>query len=147
MLMINIKHKNCSIQISNCKKSDLKSNIFLKFTSLFILLLVCFSYVSRTQTNKMLTHNELTIMTFKEKQYDFGNIPSGKSVSTLFKFLNTGKNSLLVKEVTTSCGCTVSEWPKEIIEPNESGEIKIVYDAKYPGRFNKTITVVVKTQL
>ena len=33
-------------------------------------------------------------------------------------------------------------WPKEIIEPNESGEIKIVYDAKYPGRFNKTITVV-----
>ncbi|WP_394368018.1 DUF1573 domain-containing protein [Flavobacterium undicola] len=48
---------------------------------------------------------------------------------------------LLIKDVNTSCGCTVPEWYKGIIKPNKNGEIKIVYDAKYPGRFNKTITV------
>lgn len=80
-------------------------------------------------------------MTFKQNEHDFGNISSKKSVSTLFEFSNAGEMPLLIKEVKTSCGCTVPEWSKEIIQSNESGEIKILYDAKYPGRFNKTITV------
>lgn len=98
--------------------------------------------MSKTQTKDDVVITEITNMTFKQKEHDFGEIPMGKSVSTLFKFSNAGESPLLIKEVTTSCGCTVPEWPKEIIEPNKKGEIKIVYDAKYPGLFNKTITVV-----
>lgn len=119
----------------------LKSNFFSKLT-LLILIIVCLSCISRTQTKEDLIAGELTKMTFKKEVYDFGEIPARRSISTVFQFSNTGKSPLLIKEVTTSCGCTVPEWPKDIIEPNENGEIKIVYDAKYPGRFNKTITVV-----
>ncbi|QTD38549.1 DUF1573 domain-containing protein [Polaribacter batillariae] len=36
---------------------------------------------------------------------------------------------------------TIPEYPKGIIKPSERGEIKVVYDTKYPGRFNKTIAV------
>lgn len=139
--MINIKHKNCSIHFQCCKKSDLKSNIILKFAYLFILIVVCFSCISRTQTKEVLKEDELTNIAFKKEVFDFGKIPAGKSVSTVFEFSNTGESPLLIKDVTTSCGCTVPEWTKDIIEPNENGEIKILYDAKYPGRFNKTITV------
>ena len=108
----------------------------------FILTIVCISCDSKTQKKEDAVLDELTNMTFTNKSYDFGEISAGKSVSTLFEFSNTGENPLLIKEVTTSCGCTVLEWPKQTIQPNEKGTIKIVYDAKYPGRFNKTIMVV-----
>ena len=100
-----------------------------------------YSCTSRTQTKEVHQENELTIMTFKKELHDFGKIASGKSVSNVFAFSNTGDSPLLIKEVTTSCGCTVPKWTKDVIKPNKSGEIKIVYDANYPGRFNKTITV------
>lgn len=119
-----------------------KSSIVPKSIYLLILILVCISCVSRTQTKESLVIDELTCMTFKNKVHNFGDLPSGKSVSAVFEFSNTGENPLLIKDVKTSCGCNVPEWPKEIIEPNESGEIKIVYDAKYPSRFDKTINVV-----
>lgn len=119
-----------------------KNIFFSKHSYLAILITVCVSCVSKNQTEEGFVTDELTNMTFKKEIYNFGEIPMGKSVSTLFRFLNTGKNPLLVKDVTTSCGCTVPEWSKGIIKPNESGEIKIVYDAKYPGYFNKTIMVV-----
>jgi hypothetical protein len=140
--MINIKHKNSSIQLHYCKKNDFKNNIISKCSCLFILMVTSISCMQRTQENQTPKENEYTNMTFKQKEHDFGNIPSSKSISTLFKFSNSGENPLLIKEVTTSCGCTVPEWSKGLIEPNENGEIKIVYDAKYPGRFNKTITVI-----
>ena len=113
-----------------------------KLLYLFILITVCISCVSRTQEKQDKAIYELTSMTFKNKVHDFGKIPIGKSVSMLFEFSNTGEKPLLIKEVTTSCGCTVTKWPKEKIQPNEKGEINIVYDAKYPGRFDKTVTVV-----
>lgn len=119
-----------------------KTNILLKYFSLFIFTVVFVSCMSRTQTKEDITDSELTSITFKQKEHDFGKIPAGKSVSTVFEFSNAGESPLLIKEVTTSCGCTIPEWPKDIIEPNENEEIKILYDAKYPGRFNKTITVV-----
>ena len=120
----------------------LKNSIVIKSIYLLILILTCISCVTKTETKEIPPKNKWTIMTFKQKEYDFGNISSKKSVSTLFEFSNAGEKPLLIKEVKTSCGCTVPEWSKDIIKPNKKGEIKIVYDAKYPGRFNKTITVV-----
>lgn len=119
----------------------LKNCIIFKYFYLFIPIIICLSCVSKTQTKKDVGINEFTSMTFKKELHDFGEIPKGKSVSVIFKFTNTGENPLLIKGVITGCSCTVPEWPKEIIAPHEKGEIKIVYDAKYPGRFNKTITV------
>lgn len=120
----------------------LKNNIVSKFAYSFILITACISCISKTEDKDDISDSVLANITFKKREHDFGNIPSGKGVSTLFQFSNTGENPLLIKDVTTSCGCTVPEWPKEIIKPNENGEIKIVYDAKYPSRFNKTITVI-----
>lgn len=140
--MIKIKHENSLIQFLYYKKTDFKNIIILKFVYLFILIGMSYSCTSRTQIKEVHKENELTIMTFKKELHDFGKIPSKESVSNVFEFSNTGDSPLLIKEVTTSCGCTVPKWTKEVIKPNKSGEIKIVYDAKYPGRFNKTITVV-----
>lgn len=121
-----------------------KINTLIQWQNLlyiFIFLLVIFTCFFKIKTDENIDDCKMANMIFKQKEHNFEMIPEGKSVTTLFKFSNTSESPLLIKEVTTSCGCTVPEWPKEIIESNENGEIKIVYDAKYPGRFNKTITV------
>jgi len=48
---------------------------------------------------------------------------------------------LIIQVVETSCGCTTPKWTTQPIQGGESGEIRMTYDAKYPGHFNKTITV------
>lgn len=118
-----------------------KINILSKHFCFLILFTVFTSCISKTKRNNDVSDEEFSNMSFKHKAYSFGKINIKKSVCAVFEFSNTGKNPLLIKEVTTSCGCTVPEWYKGIIKPNESGEIKIIYDAKYPGRFNKTVTV------
>ena len=46
------------------------------------------------------------------------------TVTYNFKFKNTGGKVLQIKEVDTSCSCTVSEYSKTV-KPNEFGYIKM----------------------
>jgi len=38
-------------------------------------------------------------------------------------------------DVKTSCGCTIPEWPRKPVKPGAKGEIKVKYDAAFPGVF------------
>ena len=91
--------------------------------------------------NTKLEKLQNTKMSIETSIHNFGNIPAKKEVTTIFIFENTGEHPLLISDVKTSCGCTVPEWPKEKIKSGNKGEIKVIYDAKYPGRFTKTISV------
>lgn len=105
---------------------------------LFITLLLAatmFACSVSTPTNKD------AIIHFSEEVHDFGKLAYKKEAECEFKFSNPGKTPLLIFEVKTSCGCTVPEWTQKPIKPNSKGEIKIKYDAAFPGRFYKTITV------
>jgi len=63
-----------------------------------------------------------------------------------FKFTNTGKEPLIISKAKGSCGCTVPEWPKEPIMSGETGLIKVNYDEKRIGAFNKSITITSNAQ-
>jgi len=65
---------------------------------------------------------------FQETEYDFGTVVSGKMVFHEFKFTNTGKIPLLINEARSTCGCTVPEYPKELIPPGASGLIKVRFN-------------------
>ena len=58
-----------------------------------------------------------------------------------FVFTNIGKEPLIISKAKGSCGCTVPEWPKEPIMSGETGVIKVNYDEKRIGSFNKSITI------
>src|SRR6187399_3214270 len=73
--------------------------------------------------------------------HDFGEIPRGVPVSVEFAFTNTGDAALVIDDVVTTCGCTVSDYSKEPIMPGKSSKIKVSYNAANPGAFSKTITV------
>lgn len=65
---------------------------------------------------------------FAQMKYNFGNIRKGEKVSTAFHFKNTGLKPLKILQVQTTCGCTITEWSKNAIEPNATGEINVIFD-------------------
>lgn len=83
-----------------------------------------------------------TTVEFEEENHNFGKIKEGTIAEHVFKFKNTGENTLVVKNVKPSCGCTASEWTKEPIEPGKDGYIKIGFDSNGKlGTQNKSVTV------
>lgn len=81
------------------------------------------------------------VFNWSKTQHDFGNITKGNPVSHEFEFTNTGSEALLVTNVITSCGCTVTNYSKDLIAPGANGYVKATFDANKPGAFVKTLTV------
>ena len=91
--------------------------------------------------------DKLPKIEFEKDFHDFGKIIQGEKVTYAFKFKNTGKSLLLISNVSTSCGCTVTNFPKEPIKPGESGKIDVSFDSEgRRGPQNKTATVMANTQ-
>lgn len=78
---------------------------------------------------------------FENLVHDFGKLQQHDDASTEFKFTNTGTEPLIISNAKGSCGCTVPEWPREPIQPGQSGAIKVKYDSKRLGPINKSVTI------
>jgi hypothetical protein len=89
----------------------------------------------------------LPAITFEKKEYDFGKIVEGESVSYDFAFTNTGKSDLVITDVSTSCGCTVPSYPKNAIRPGQSGTVRVAFNSRGRRGFQtKSVVVVANTQ-
>jgi len=75
------------------------------------------------------------------KSFDFGDIEKDTPVTTTFTFKNNSTQPIVVEMVRSTCGCTVPKWSEEPVEPGQTGDIKVVYDAKKNGYFRKRIKV------
>jgi hypothetical protein len=73
--------------------------------------------------------------------HDYGNIKQGENGECEFKFVNNGKEPLVITNCQGSCGCTVPQCPKDPILPGKSGVIKVKYDTNRIGGIYKTVTV------
>lgn len=60
--------------------------------------------------------------------FDFGEIKYGEVAKHTFQLKNSGKQTLEIKKVSTSCACTTAEVDKEKISPGEEVEVKVTYD-------------------
>jgi hypothetical protein len=68
-------------------------------------------------------------------------IPLGKSKDTLFTLVNT----LVIIDVTTTCGCAQTLFDKHPVQPGESLHIKVGVTPENKGLFDETITVKCNT--
>ena len=85
-------------------------------------------------------------ITFEKMEHDFGKIIQGEYVRYSFRFTNTGRSDLLISKVSTSCGCTVGNYPRDPIAPGDSGLIEVIFDSRgKKGMQNKTVTVLANT--
>ncbi|RYY38076.1 MAG: DUF1573 domain-containing protein [Sphingobacteriaceae bacterium] len=78
---------------------------------------------------------------FNEEKHDFGKIPQGTPVTTVFTFTNTGVDPLIIADVKPTCGCTVADFTKTPVKKGDNGTIKITYNAAAVSPFSKTIVV------
>lgn len=83
------------------------------------------------------------ILEFSEKSFEFGDIVQGDSVKHVFKFINKGNAPLMLKEVLTTCGCTVPKFSKDPVMPGKEGEILVKFNSEgKEGRLTKVITIL-----
>lgn len=108
-----------------------------------LLLLVVFTSASLAQEKKAEApaNPNAAEMIFEKELHDFGTIEQGGNGTYEFKFVNKGKEPLIISNAQGSCGCTVPQWPKEPIKPGSSATIKVTYDTKRVGAFTKTVTI------
>jgi hypothetical protein len=81
-------------------------------------------------------------MYFKESLHDFGTIQEGPTADYEFEFTNTGKEPIVISNVSASCGCTTPSYSKDPVLPGKKGKVKAVYNTQ--GRvapFTKTISI------
>lgn len=80
---------------------------------------------------------------FEKTTHSFGRIKEeGGKVAYKFKFKNTGKKPILIKNVQSTCGCTTPEWSKKPVLPGQAGYVSAEYDPNQrPGAFTKQIKV------
>jgi hypothetical protein len=92
-------------------------------------------------------NNKLPEFKFETETHDFGTILQGEKVKYNFKFKNVGNADLLISSVSGSCGCTVADYPKMPIKPNQESNILVTFDSDGKHGFqHKTITLVSNTQ-
>jgi len=104
-----------------------------------LIIFVFFAFqIQAQQTTKKASEATLKFM---ETNHDFGKILYRSKGTHEFKFVNAGKEPILLSRPRSSCGCTVPTWPKAPILPGDSGTIHVAYNTNILGEFNKTVTV------
>ena len=79
---------------------------------------------------------------FKEDSIDFGKIKQGDVLTHVFIFQNVGEETLKVKRVQSSCGCTAALVTKKEVAPGEKGEVRVTFNSRgFRGKVNKYIYV------
>ena len=81
------------------------------------------------------------VINFLETVYDFGTIKSGVEAIHYFVFSNTGTDPLVISNVRTSCGCAVPEWPKAPVGSGTKDSLRVEYNTRIKGAFDKTVMV------
>jgi hypothetical protein len=77
-----------------------------------------------------------------EKVLDKGTVAKGDIVEANFKLVNEGSDTLLVKAVRPTCGCTVADYDREIAAGGE-GWLKAKLDTSdFSGPLSKSILIM-----
>ena len=107
---------------------------------LWLLIISCTVNAQNQQANNSTPKATFTI---DNNIFDYGTIPEdGGLAYHTFMIKNTGKDPLVIKQVTASCGCTTPDWTKEPIASGKTGEVKVAYNPLgRPGPFKKIISV------
>lgn len=96
---------------------------------------------------KVATSKLPTITMLDSATHDFGTINEGDIVEHTFNFRNDGVYPLIINNITSSCGCTTPEWPKDAVASKATSSIKVRFDSKHKaGPQAKTITVYANTE-
>lgn len=73
-----------------------------------------------------------------EEVHLVGKVEQNAKAKIKFAIINDSIVPLIIKDVTTSCGCTTSAFTKKPIGKGEQGMVKLTFDTKALGTFSKS---------
>lgn len=73
---------------------------------------------------------------------DVGKTGFQQPVTAVFEFQNKGVHRLMIEAVEPDCNCTTVEYPKTVIGKGEKFQVKMTYDAKMLGHFDKQAAII-----
>ncbi|MEO6040085.1 MAG: DUF1573 domain-containing protein [Saprospiraceae bacterium] len=82
-----------------------------------------------------------TTVTWNRDTIRYGEVEEGTIVLDSFRVTNTGKYPYLIKDVKTSCDCTVLQFPKFPVMPGETATVRIEFDSQ--GKIGPTTPGIV----
>jgi len=68
-------------------------------------------------------------ITFEQTEFDLGAVGPATKHTLIYKFKNTGRETLKITDVKAPCGCTIPVLEKKEYAPGESGQIEVTYTA------------------
>ena len=71
----------------------------------------------------------------------FGKLEEGRILIDSFKVTNTGHEPYVIREVKTSCDCTVLRYPNFPVMPGETATLRIEFDSR--GKIGRTIPGII----
>lgn len=76
-------------------------------------------------------------------EFDFGNIPAEDVVTGAVIIQNTGNRPLQIKELRTSCGCTVATVGQTMVAPGAETPLTIHFDPQaHPGLYGPLLRMI-----
>lgn len=108
----------------------------LFITTLLILISLAGVYAQAEEVTKS------SALEFKSLNHDFGTMTQGgEKVSYEFVFTNNSEGPVVITRTANSCRCISVVAPKRPIKPGAQGGIRVTFDPKDKGVFNKAIDV------
>lgn len=81
-------------------------------------------------------------MKLVNNEFDIGKMQVNLTKEVEFKFTNTGKSDLIIRNIRATCGCTALQQGKSVVGPGETSSIKAVFSSgANPGMQHKNIYV------
>lgn len=97
-----------------------------------VFILVCIVCVSMVFSQKIL---------IEKSTIDYGKVKKGSNGEMKVEVKNTGDKPLIIKEVISTCGCTIPSKPNAPILPGKTSFITLKYDTNIVGQIIKSVEV------
>jgi Protein of unknown function (DUF1573) len=114
----------------------------MKTTIAVLFLMISTSFAALCGNDGKVNSDPKTTIKWEAKVFDFGKIELRKDAKHEFTFINLSEQPVVLKNVKSSCGCTVTDYDRKPILPGKEGSVSVTYDAKRTGPFKKTVTIV-----
>lgn len=101
-------------------------------------------YLKQITGNKTDNHVKTTAIA-KTVQLNMGVFTKNETKKAYFDIENTGKNPLVIVDVSTTCGCTIADFDRNPAQPGKTLKVSVAMSPKAKGFFDERVTVYCNT--